>query len=358
MSGRLRSYYLEINPSKAARPDQIPCRILKELSKVLAPMLTIIYRQSLDAGKLPKQWLHANVTPVFKKGTTCLAENYRPVSLTCVACKIMEHIICTHVRGHLDRHGILSRVQHGFRSMYSCETQLVTTLQDLFTIRDKGIQVDITILDFSKAFDKVPHKRLIHKLHHYGIQGPICHWIESFLCGRTQRVMVEGEFSSQADVTSGVPQGTVLGPLLFLLFINDLPSVIDPDTRCRLFADDCLVYREIRSLQDQLQLQKDLDHLEQWSKQWGMAFNAKKCSVMTISRSQPLKMYQLNNTILAQVDCCTYLGITISNQLSWTEQATACAKKANARLGFLRRNLKGCPNDSPNDSDACPTSPW
>ena len=334
----------EINPSKASGPDQVPCRILRELSVELAPVLTAIFTQSLETGMLPSAWRTAYVTPVFKKGSTCQPENYRPVSLTCVTCKVLEHIICSHIRAHLDKHGILSRLQHGFRASFSCETQLLTTVQDLLTIRDDGHQTDMVVLDFSKAFDKVPHGRLLSKLRLYGIQGPTLKWIEAFLGDRTQSVVVDGCHSTTASVTSGVPQGTVLGPLLFLLFINDLPSVLDPGTKCRLFADDCLVYRAIHTIEDQIQMQRDLDALQNWSETWGMHFNAKKCNVMTLARGVNLSyFYQLNNTILDRVNACDYLGITISENLSWTDHITANAKKANARLGFLRRNLKGCP---------------
>ena len=334
-----------INTKKAAGPDMMPCRFLKEMAPIIAPVLTALYQQSLDTGALPDVWLAAYVAPIFKKGSTCLPENYRPVSLTCVVCKLMEHIVCSHIRDHLDQHGILSKLQHGFRAMHSCETQLLVTVNDLLTIRDKGIQIDGAILDFSKAFDKVPHRRLIGKLRLYGIDGSIATWIESFLHNRTQRVVIDGHYSSEAEVSSGVPQGTVMGPLLFLLHINDLPSVLHPSTRCRLFADDCLIYREIHSQEDQTQLQKDLDALEQWSTQWGMLFNAKKCNIMTVVRSSnPLQMfYQINNTILDRVDACTYLGVTLSNDMRWTSHISSCAKKANARLGFMRRNLKGCP---------------
>ena len=148
------------------------------------------------------------------------------------------------------------------------------------------------------------------------------------------------------SVTSGVPQGTVMGPLLFLLFINDLPSVLDPATSCRLFADDCLIYREVHNTNDQLALQQDLNALERWSILWGMHFNPKKCNVMSIARSSPLtKMYQLHNTILARVDSFTYLGLVITSDLSWSEQSSVCTKKANATLGFIRRNLRKCPQE-------------
>ena len=321
----------------------MPCHFMKELPPLLVPILTAIFQQSMDTGVLPSSWLTAYVTPIFKKGSTCLPENYRPVSLTCVACKLLEHVICSHIRDHLDRQGILSTFKPGFRAMYSCETQLAVTIHDILNIRDRGIQSDIAILDLSKAFDKVPHKRLLGKLRLYGINDNILTWIESFLRGRTQRVIIDGQFSSNSEVTSGVPQGTVLGPLLFLLYI---PSVLEPSTKCCLFADDCLVYREIRSSEDQVSLQKDLDTLEQWSIQWGMLFNAKKCNIMTVSRSTTplLKFYQIDNTILDNVDSCTYLGILLTSDMTVGQAIYHHAsKKANARLGFLRRNLKGCP---------------
>ena len=335
----------EINPSKASDPDQVPCRILRELSVELAPVLTVIFTQSLETGMLPSPWCTAYVTPVFKKGSTCQPENYRPVSLTCVTCKVLEHIICSHIRAHLDKHGILSRLQRGFRASFSCETQLLTTVQDLLNIRDHGHQTDMVVLDFSKAFDKVPHGRLLSKLRLYGIQEPTLKWIEAFLGDRTQSVVVDGCHSTTASITSGAPQGTVLGSLLFLLFINDLPSVLDPGTKCRLFADDCLVYCAIHTIEDQILMQRDLDALQNWSETWEMHFNAKKCNVTTLAPGvSPLSyFYQLNNTILDRVNACDYLGITTSENLSWTDHITANAKKANARLGFLHRNLKGCP---------------
>jgi len=173
----------------------------------------------------------------------------------------------------VDQYDILSPYQHGFRKLYSCETQLLVTIQDLLFHRDKHVPVDMAILDFSKAFD-VPHRRLLGKLSLYGINGPILRWIEAFLTDRVQRVVVEEFRSPEGKVLSGVPQGTVLGPLLFLLHINDLPSVIT--SQIRLFADDCLIYCPIRSSADCEALQRDLDSLERWSSAWGMKFNTKK----------------------------------------------------------------------------------
>ena len=156
---------------------------------------------------------------------------------------------------------------------------------------DSKIQTDIIILDFSKAFDTVPHRKLLHKLSHYGIDGNLLKWLSPFLTKREQRFIVEGEFSSSVTVDSEVPQGTVLGPLLFVIHINDLPEVVS--SQVRLFADDCLLYRKIRSLQDQLQLQKNLKSLENWASTWGMKFNAIKCYKMTIHRSTKAKKLHL-----------------------------------------------------------------
>ena len=333
-----------LDPNKASGPDNISCRILKELAIELAPALTAIYQQSIDSGSLPSDWTRANITPVYKKGNKNLAENYRPVSLTCVACKIMEHIICSHIHKHLEHHNILTSLQHGFRAKHSCETQLLITLFDILSSRDKKVQVDVMVLDFSKAFDTVPHVRLLSKLEHYGITGPILNWISVFLKGREQRVLVGGAASSQTSVDSGVPQGTVLGPLLFLLHINDLPQVVS--SQVRLFADDCLLYRDIRCRDDQVALQRDLDALRNWGDIWGMRFNAAKCNVLRISRSKTphTNFYTLGGHILDEVNQAKYLGITITNELSWSAHTDITTNKAHSTLGFLRRNLRGCPS--------------
>ena len=237
----------EIKPHKASGPDRIPNRVLKETASELAPALATLFNQSLQKGELPNDWLNAFISPVFKKGNVHVAANYRPVSLTSVACKLMEHIICSHIHAHLKENKLLTDAQHGFRKNHSCESQLLLTLDDFYTSFDSSNQTDVGILDFSRAFDTVPHQRLLGKLAHYGVQGPINKWIESFLTGRSMQVVVDGESSKPATVTSGVPQGTVLGPLLFLLYINDMPDVLTEGTSVRLFADDSLIYREIKN---------------------------------------------------------------------------------------------------------------
>jgi len=166
---------------------------------------------------------------------------------------------------HFDRNEILTDCQHGFRKKRSCETQILTLVDELVKSLERGKQHDLAVLDFSKAFDKVPHSRLLAKLNHYGIRGNTLTWIQAFLSNRSQRVIVDGATSEPAPVTSGVPQGSVLGPTLFLAFINDLPLHVQ--SRSRLFADDCVIYREINSSSDSLTLQQDLHSLAKWEQQ-------------------------------------------------------------------------------------------
>ena len=195
--------------------------------------------------------------------------NYRPISLTSVSCKLLEHIICRHLLNRFEENSILTNLNHGFRSGYSCETQLLTTANDLLQSFDRRKQVDVAILDFSKAFDTVPHQKLLHKLPGYWITGPTLRWVDCFLTQRTMKVVIEEATSDSTIVDSEVPQGTVLGPLLFLCHINNLPSSVI--SQVRLFANDCLLYREISTFKDHLVLQQDLKELKKWAYLWGMA---------------------------------------------------------------------------------------
>ena len=227
---------------KAPGPDGLSARVLKECSSEIAPILALIYNETLAQGTVPDDWRQGNVAPIFKKGEKYDAANYRPVSLTCICCKTLEHIIVSNINKHLAFESILADCQHGFRSQRSCETQLVQFFHDLVSNLDRALnrnhrQTDVIIMDFAKAFDKVPHRRLLYKLDYYGIRGSTHNWITSWLSGRFQKVVLDGQASDPVPVLSGVPQGSVLGPVLFLIFINDLPENIRSSVR--LFADDC-----------------------------------------------------------------------------------------------------------------------
>ena len=205
--------------------------------------------------------------------------------------------------------------QHGFRSQRSCEAQLVQFVHDIISNLDGAVnrghkQTDLIIMDFAKAFDKVPHRRLLHKLDYYGIRGSTHKWINSWLSGRTQKVVLDGQASDPVPVLSGVPQGSVLGPVLFLIFINDLPDNIRSSVR--LFADDCVLYRNIHSIQDCFILQEDLTSLGQWEADWQMKFNVAKCHSMRVTRHQHHKQilfdYSLHNQTLENVQSAKYLA--------------------------------------------------
>ena len=334
-----------INVKKASGPDGIPSQILRDLSEELSPVIAQIFSQSLTSGELPKDWLAANITAIFKKGKKSKPANYRPVSLISVTCKLLEHIVFKHIMDHLEEYNILSSFQHGFRSNHSCESQLLITLEDLARNIDHGLQTDVLILDFQKAFDTVPHQRLIRKLDHYGIRDNILKWISNWLTSRTQRVVVDGEISKPVHVKSGVPQGTVLGPLMFLIYINNIADQTDEATHIRLFADDCLLYRVIRSSDDTEQLQRDFDSLTDWSSKWQMSFNSSKCKLLSVTtKRNPIKhTYKMADVSLETVKHHPYLGVEIAHNLKWTKHINNVTAKANNALWFIRRNLWRCP---------------
>jgi hypothetical protein len=244
-----------LDPSKARGPDQLPTRVLKEAAEELAPMLTAIFQKSYDTHEVPADWKMATINAVFKKGSKTDAANYRPVSLTSVCCKLMEDIVQSNIMQYLNSQNILVNYQHGFRTGHSCETQLIQTLDEIANNMKDKLQTDLIVLDFSKAFVTVPHHRLLAKMRAYHVEDHCLQWIMTWLSGRTQTVVLDGKSSSPVTVRSGVPQGTVLGPLLFLMFVNDIG--LDVTSSIKLFADDCLLYRAVKTQEDCSALQYD-----------------------------------------------------------------------------------------------------
>ena len=331
-----------LNINKSNGPDQIPIRILKDHRHKIAPLLQFIFQQSYNTGELPDDWLTANVVPIFKKGSKAQPANYRPVALTAVTCKMMEHIIHKAIAVHLTKHQLLSSYQHGFREKHSCESQLIITLDDLHRSLDNQNQTDMAILDFSKAFDCVAHQRLLMKLKNWGVRGHTHAWIDAWLTNRTQQVVVNGATSKPIPITSGVPQGSVLGPLMFIIFINDIGHDLKSDIR--LFADDCLIYRTIETPEDTEILQKDLTTVCKWADKWQMRFNVSKCNILRVYRiSKPIIYnYTMNNECLNSVQHHPYLGVELDQKLNFNHHIDNITCKATKTLNLLKRNLKHC----------------
>jgi hypothetical protein len=257
---------LNLKKDKSMGPDNMNPFFLKECGVQLTVPITLIFRKSLELGTVPDEWKLADVIPIYKKGDRTSPGNYRPVSLTSVICKILERIMKNSIVMWIDRLNLFSNDQHGFSKGRSCLTNLLETFEDWRSHSNEGpgIGVDVIYLDFQKAFDSVPHKRLISKLIAYGIGGSVIKWITDFLYKRKMRVYLNGAYSKWTDVISGVPQGSVLGPLLFLIYVNDIPE--DLLCKVKLFADDTKLWNKIVKIEDTEKIKRDLKTLEDWGK--------------------------------------------------------------------------------------------
>ena len=328
----------QVDPNKAPGPEDIPARIFKQAAEYVAPYLKLIFEKSLSEGRVPKDWKLANITPIFKNGVKDDPANYRPISLTSLSGKLLEHIITSSLMGYLEANNFFARNQHGFRKTRSCETQLALLIHDILKSAENKRQVDAIFLDFRKAFDKVPHHKLLHKLKIAGINSQVLVWIEHFLNDRKQRVVLDGICSNVVEVTSGVPQGSVIGPLLFLIYINDLSREIN--SKVRIFADDTVIYREIATSEDRLVLRNDLDKIMAWCENWELELNINKCSVVNFFERKTTNndfTYSLRGEKISIVESVKYLGLTLTNNLSWNTHIRNTCGKALKKLGFVKR---------------------
>ena len=278
----VRKEFQNLNINKSCGPDELHPRIIKELADQLSGPITDLFNQTIDQQTLPYDWKRALVSPIFKKESKSLAVNYRPISLTSVFCKIIETFMREKIMSHLQEHKLLSNKQYGFISGRSTTIQLLNYIDRCIqNIVDGGV-VDTIYLDFAKAFDTVPRRRLTEKLQAYGIRGKILDWINEFIRGRSQEVCVNGVKSEPAPVLSGIPQGTVLGPMLFVIYINDILDKLSSEGL--LFADDTKIFRTITSRDDAPNLQSDIKALEDWSKTWLLCFHPDKCHVLSLGK--------------------------------------------------------------------------
>ena len=330
-----------LNPTKSCGPDECHPRMLKETAESLSVPIHKLFTTSLQTGALPSQWKEANVTCIFKKGDKSSPGNYRPVSLTSVLCKTLEKIVREEIMKHLNKHDLLSDCQYGFRQNRGCILQLLKVVDEWSKDIDMNKQIDCIYLDFQKAFDTVPHKRLLKKLEAFGIKGHVLEWLQDFLSNRRQRVVVNGTFSNWKPVLSGIPQGSVLGPVLFIIFINDLPDLI----KCliKLFADDTKLYK-ISCPYDQQLLQVDLFQCCDWSDDWLLLFNILKCKFVQYGLVKFEFNYQMrdskgNISSLTKDSEEKDLGIIFQENLKFDKQISERVGKANKVLGLIKRSF-------------------
>ncbi|CAM5075615.1 unnamed protein product [Natator depressus] len=288
--------------------DALHLRVLKELADVIAEPLAVIFENSWRSGEVLDDWKKANVVPIFKKGKEEDPGNYRPVSLTSVPGKIMEQVLKESILKHLEERKVIRNSQHGFTKGKSCLTNLIAFYDEITGSVDEGKAVDVLFLDFRKVFDMVSQRILASKLKKYGLDEWTIRWIERWLDCRAQRVVINGSMSSWQPVSSGVPQGLVLGPVLFNIFINDLEDGVD----CILtkFAEDTKLGGEVDTLADMDRIQRALDKLEDWAKRNLMRFKKDKCKVLHLRWKNPMHRYRLGTEWLGSSSAEKDLGVT------------------------------------------------
>jgi hypothetical protein len=273
---------VEFKVNKSPGIDSITSTYAIKVKDIVAKPLRLLFNKSLETSEIPDDWKKANITPIFKKGDKSSEGNYRPVSLTVFFGKVLEKIIKQHIDKFLEINGCIKDTQHGFIKGKSCLTNLLISQHSIMNMIDEGGAVDVVYLDFQKAFDKVPHTRLMEKVSNFGINGKVRRWIESWLEGRQQRVVVNGALSNWKDVTSGVPQGSILGPLLFTIYIDDIENGLH--NRLIKFADDTKLWGKVDNEDEVESMHEDLRKLGKWSEENRMPFNVEKCSVMHVGK--------------------------------------------------------------------------
>ena len=327
-----------LDTSKAMGPDLINARILKEASRELSIPLCMLFNTSLQSNIFPSQWKIANVVPVFKKNDPQKVNNYRPISLLCIISKVFEKCIYKYLHNFILDNNLLSSHQSGFRNGDSTINQLLFLYNEFSHALDEGKEVRTVFFDISKAFDRVWHKGLLFKIESLGIKGNLLLWVKSYLSGRKQRVVINGKQSTVLELKAGVPQGSILGPLFFLIFINDI--VNDIGCRIKLFADDTSLYIIIEHPDAAAQiLNEDLEKVRNWSKTWLVSFNPQKTETLLISRKANQTYHPplyFDGIPIQEVTNHKHLGLIFNNTCHWGQHIDYIVDKAYKKLNILR----------------------
>ena len=331
----------KLKRNSAPGPDGIENIVLIEACDEFVLPILLLFKKSLRNSAVPQDWRTANVTPVFKSGNKKLVSNYRPISLTSTISKIFESLIKSAIWAHLLANDLIGSSQHGFMQRKSCLTNLLCCMEEVTAILDDGGSADILYLDFSKAFDKVQHNRLTNKMKQLGISGNILDWVQAWLSGRTQKVVLNGHESDTIAVPCSVPQGSVLGPLLFIIYINDIDVCVEQLLALLLkFADDTKVIKRILDHLDNQRLQCVIDKLHEWADTWQLRFNIDKCKIIHMGKNNPKFQYIMNNTPIQSVESERDLGVIIDHTAKPSLQCAKAAQKANQVLGQLLRSFQ------------------
>ena len=342
---RIRLILNNLDINKAQGPDNINGTVLKHCFESLAYPLSKLFKLTYNVGCLPFEWKTSNILPVHKKDNKNNVQNYRPISLISLVMKVYERILYEELLNHTQSK--IGPRQHGFLRNKSCNTNLLSFTNSIVSSLHDKTGVDVVYFDFAKAFDTVSHDLILNKLKfQYGIDGSLLKLLINYLKGRKQRVVLENITSESITVLSRVPQGSILGPLLFLPFINDIYVGIDKATSICLYADDTKIWRKINSENDCIQLQKDINTLHNWSIKNKMRFNATKCKVLQIHNNEPLctrefplanYFYYINNEIIDFTENEKDLGVWVNSKFKWDEHQQNILNKAHQMLGITKR---------------------
>ena len=335
-------YLNKLNVKKATGTDSISAKLLKMAAPAIAESLTSLFNHSLETGEIPSEWKAACVTPVPKKGDKQSVKNYRPVSVLPVVAKVFEAMVHAQLFNYLENNSLLHDAQSGFRPLRNTQDVLIRSVDDWRRALDQDKITGTIMIDLSKAFDSIDHQLLLEKLEAYGVAGKEKMWFREYLSGRKQQVSVNGVKSSWNEVKLGVPQGSILGPLLFTMFVNDLPDVLD-SCSVNLYADDTMIYYSHRDPQQVKEvLERELEAIMMWIQQNHLRMNVAKTHLLVFSRRHRRKeveefTIQHRGASIKPRSEVKYLGVVVDEDLTWRKHLQEVRKKCLIGLSQLRQ---------------------